>query len=392
MSTPRCKRKSLLSLHFRWVQPIAGRHFKMSGITLQILSIFLFNSHALPVFGQTATCSIPLSADYRAELNVDSDYFPESKLYLAGEVHNIKSNPIVKFQLLKHLHANNNVRYYLIEAGPATSYLLNKFLKTGNEDYRISYFLSEPDFWSNLLLFNKSVNKSDRIKVIGFDFDLNHIYQKALIDLLNEIQKHDFSMNRMIETVIQPLKKGVDESNRDEINRQLVKFFESLPNFEKVKIGEPLSTILSIINNKTPVTSRVKRDKITFQAIIESNIGFGRVFGQYGVSHVNLRLKNLSHLLQNDKRSPFYQEVTILGYQYYNCESVWQMDTVFYRSIGIMNQINSKIGAIENPDHDLTLVDLTCVDRNTGRLGRTADYIIICQNQKVSSLPNNVQH
>lgn len=107
------------------------------------------------------------------------------KVFLMGEVHGVAVNPEMSFTLLNYFYHRANVRHYLIEYGAAEAYLIQRYLDTGDESWLDDTWSVQMEeyqtFWRKLYRFNQSV--TEKVDVIGLDFDNDHLCAKAILSL-----------------------------------------------------------------------------------------------------------------------------------------------------------------------------------------------------------------
>lgn len=107
--------------------------------------------------------------------------FYNNQMYLFGENHGSSQPHNVDFQLFKHLHQKENVRHYIAEVDQIKAWMLNNFLKDGNENWLTKVFKSwkaEGAQWANqsnwnkykkLYQFYQSLPKKEKFEIIGID-------------------------------------------------------------------------------------------------------------------------------------------------------------------------------------------------------------------------------
>lgn len=100
------------------------------------------------------------------------------RFFFVGEVHWRKLNTQIQWAFLKHLYEQAGVRNLIVEGGFAFSFLLNQYLKTGEErllEKALTDIPSCPEdeavFFRTLYRFNQNVPDSSRIIVTGIDVD-----------------------------------------------------------------------------------------------------------------------------------------------------------------------------------------------------------------------------
>lgn len=110
----------------------------------------------------------------------DEDY-QNYEFFIVSEIHGVNLNYQVKWELLMDLYNKKGVNALLLELSYTSGYLLNEYLKSGDEKilekvqsfYRGSpfYTLDEFNFYKKLYEYNQTLPVDKRIQVIGIDIE-----------------------------------------------------------------------------------------------------------------------------------------------------------------------------------------------------------------------------
>lgn len=257
--------------------------------------------------------------------------------FLHGEIHSVSSNPQTKLDFLKYYYKEANVRNLVIEAGYASAYLLNLYLKTGNENYickDFNFFSNENyrKFWEDLYLYNDSL--TEKIKIIGIDDNESLLSWYKAIEVLFEhkIPLDFLNNNQLVRKVIITSKKtngltdlyreGVIDSLRSlkrdfiiDYNKSPSKYFEMLRN-DSLHLRYIIENDVSI--NRTRHTNKNMYNNL-HKLINESQVNMGSFFGQFGSAHVENHNRSLTHFLNNYEGSIFHNKVLTILPKYINC-------------------------------------------------------------------------
>lgn len=109
--------------------------------------------------------------------SLDNQIQQDSKnLIIIGETHTSASGPIIVGEFLKHLDESGQSPQLLLELGASAVYLLNKYLKTGNEELIEGIVLGGvfnewKNFWQKKYLTNKNLSNKEQLKIIGIDVE-----------------------------------------------------------------------------------------------------------------------------------------------------------------------------------------------------------------------------
>ena len=103
----------------------------------------------------------------------------KGKVYIAAEIHGVKNNSKIKYELLCNLNRYAGVTFFLVEVGCYEAEGLNQFMATGDIDTlkrtienRESCYANtkeELEFWVKLYSFNLLLPQDRKIKVVGID-------------------------------------------------------------------------------------------------------------------------------------------------------------------------------------------------------------------------------
>ena len=147
--------------------------------------VFLFSSVLLMAGKEKEVICDSLSCKFSA-LNLDSfdinnykmfDSIAQTKrFFFIGEDHRYrKSNTLIQTQFLKYLHQKVGVRVLVFELGPSLGWTVNHYVQTGDTSYFSSFkdynFLDYQAFYTQLYEFNKTLDSTQKIKVIGIDIE-----------------------------------------------------------------------------------------------------------------------------------------------------------------------------------------------------------------------------
>lgn len=358
----------------------------MKGLLIIILTMTMtLNCYSQKIEGNDISdLLIPLTPGFNDNIHISID--KEAKFIMCGELHGVPSNMTLKYQFLTHTYKNNNVRYLVIEAGPAAAYIANKYLSTGDESllkFSIYYF-SELEFWKALRVFNEERNPTDKIMVLGFDFDWIEVYSYVIKDILAAKPEYEENTNRIIRNLIDQLSNKPTDKNISGLNLKLKELINLKDSAFQNDISSNLITLDQLAGNEVPLTAQITRDKETYKNITQSIKHFtrGNFFAQYGISHVNKTRTSLTTLLHKSPESPFYGKVTSISRQYINCESKLGDKTEYVASRGLFSSLGTKFSDFDQMSTDIAYFKTDGVKNRKERLQSAVDYVIIVQNQK----------
>jgi hypothetical protein len=326
----------------------------------------------------------PLTPGFNEDVNIS--FNKEAKFIMSGEIHGVPSNMMLKYQFLIHAYKNNNVRYLVMEAGPAMAYAVNEYLSTGDESLLkfSTYCFMELEFWRALKAFNEQVNPADKIEVIGFDFDWIEPYRYVVKDILTPKPEYKENTNQTIKSIINELDNKATNESIPRLNSKIKELLNSEDSIFNNDISSNKVTLDLIAWNQVPATAQITRDKETYKNIVRGSESFnkGNFFAQYGVSHVNKTRACLTTLLHKSSDSPFYGKVVSISRNYTNCESKLGDKTDYLDNWGILRSLGIKFSDLDKTPTDISYFKTEELKIRNKDLQLAVDYIIIIQNQK----------
>lgn len=240
----------------------------------------------------------------------NGDTLPNARFYLKGEGHEyMEENARGLMALLKYTYEQKNVRYLVIEAGPDQAYLANYYLKNGGDSFPADNFLYMRDaFWKKLYDFNSALTSDKKIKVYGFDFN-RYVHTSRALKLMfkNDPRVSDPELRRYLFKIMDWDTQAWDASLQENFAKDLALLRPISAHYAdelKKLLGDDYGVYVAIIENKTPMTSHVKRDKQMTPQLLDSlpAMNKGNILFNYGVAHTALDGYGFAERLNSDKR------------------------------------------------------------------------------------------
>lgn len=343
----------------------------------------------------------------------------EIKVYLGGETHQVACNPQIQFKLLKYLHKNAGVKYYLLELPHSFAWFFNLELKKDT----VPDWVGSQLFYKELYQYNNSLAESERIEIIGADIERVHqqtifVLQKIMdkdTDVPMEIAArhkdiislyNNFMENRTLTDTISENLKSLAyklsedlEKNETAYRKYLKKdFFHfdiivgNLINNYEAKWGESKE-----LDNQQEVGLREKSMFETFLKFYPKLDG--NVFGQWGSMHVRqdttgterqgneistwTNPNTFAYNLNNNCQSPVKQKVISIGYNYLNCYSSQQNREYTEEGIATASILDKETEdlLLKASNSNFTLFKLTEIGSPFKKLSSDFQYILLIQNQ-----------
>jgi hypothetical protein len=243
----------------------------------------------IPVFAQDAVYCIDLDKPDFVNYDLFNQDIVGKKIIIIGEMHYMEANYTIQADLLIYLNRRFSVRHLLIEFGHAEAFLINRYLKTGNESYLNQTFPGfnhyEKFFTSlkKLYDYNSGLDSHKKLMVHGLDFEREPGLSTSLYELLSvypikpAIERLRDSIKARLDTI------GVERDNKDYILylREEIAAL-SLPDDETKKL------IDKILNNNSFVSQFSERDKYMAQTFLALDTTNEVYLAQLGFAHTAL--------------------------------------------------------------------------------------------------------
>jgi hypothetical protein len=258
----------------------------------KILLLFIgFYCSTVIVNSQVTTITID------SKNGLDTSY----RFFLKGEAHEyVKENAASLLALLNYVVTHNKVRYLVLEIGPDQAFLANEYLKTGDDTLlRNSALYLGDGFWQHVRSFNKSLSATEKIKVIGFDFN-RYTHTIKAIQYLVKDKKFDSELLTAAITKLVSSDPSTFDKSIKELKEQVAANESSL----KQALQSYFPYLWSIVDNTTPATPNVKRDKQMFRQFLSGLAGLpeGNFLFNYGIAHIFLNGVGVGNILSEHKQ------------------------------------------------------------------------------------------
>ena len=237
--------------------------------------------------------------------------FYDNQIYLFGENHGSSQPHDIDFLLFKHLYQKQNVRHYIAEVDQIKAWMLNNFLKDGNENWLTKVFKSwkaEGAQWANqsnwnkykkLHAFYKSLSQNEKFEIIGIDviqdYSLVNDYFKYFLN--NKASKN--------ETVVKfiAISDTIQYGNRKILGELARKIGTDINVNDQYKneLKDNFSDFEFFIKNAGYIGNKMFRDSIMYRTyddiVVGKNLKDKKMYGFLGFYHT-LQVKY-------DGRNPF---------------------------------------------------------------------------------------
>jgi len=310
-------------------------------------------------------------------------------LIIIGETHTSAASSLIVNAFLKHLNDEGKNFQFLVEAGPSTAYLLNKYLATGNEELIITpqmfyggNFNEWRNFWLKMYLSNKNLPKGEQLKVIGFDFERVGTFAKAIDKLsenYNQFPSSIDSLNKLMHTegFLKNINNGFP-TKADQVfmkdTKALLK--KNLPELEITLNDDDLIFIKATINNHVVKFAGDRENQLHANVKRELSENKNSIM-LTGAGHANYSYKTLAYMLKSKT------DFNIINFLIlYHHSKIWIKNN-YKKQKNIDNLENKpwktyKKELAVGPEENFTVISLAQI----GDLKRQADFVIVAQDQE----------
>ncbi|MFN7600519.1 MAG: hypothetical protein ACK5R0_03875 [Bacteroidota bacterium] len=261
-----------------------------------------------------------------------------SKVVLLGETHGVSGNHNIFYQIVEHLSKEKGIRYVMLERSYGDAYLLNIYLRTGDEmflKYDPSWSEEMRESYRKLYLFNQ--NLPEEKKIIFFGIDGIRSISAVVISLQDLIPK-DITPTKSIALFIDSLKRiqtpikpprvfSSDQERIKEIEGSIAFLASEIQSKEKeyrAYFGSNFVHVEQSIANKSSLLKQNRNsdmNKNFLKLVSDLKIKEG-IFGFFGGTHVYKQSHgNFADFLNTDINSPFKSKVIVIGIEYNNCKT-----------------------------------------------------------------------
>lgn len=278
------------------------------------------------------------------------------RLYVAGEQHGIGENQLLEYAFLTQLHRRAGVRVYFQELPYSASVLLDRYLRTGDEQTLERAFRGFAGTYSDsrelvrlyrrLRSYNDALEPDDRIRVVGFDIEHQPRTAFAVAaDLVGDRPApapHGGLFDRLRRTaaradvasgaVTAETYRTLADRTAQAISGNRVRFEESLGAERSFELELIMSNVVNLFEARAAEQNgewnRV-RDRMMYEnalALLERMPGEESLFGQWGLNHVfqakEFGVDWLAARLATDPASPLAGRVVSITYAYEDAQQM----------------------------------------------------------------------
>jgi hypothetical protein len=279
---------------------------KLSFIAL----LFLINSSA---FSQSSDSVIiqnylrnnmeVVDPQFQNEIKIFDAEFYKNQLFLFGENHGSSNPQNADILLFKQLYKKAGVRFYVAEVDDTKAWMLNNYLRTGDEQLLkqvFSSWLANTAQWANKSNFQKfknlrafylSLKASQKFNVIGIDnvqdYSLLKFYAKFFGDKIktkSSAKLYTDSLIRITDTLTYAGRKEMGKFSR-RVASEILKY----ENLYKTALGKSFKPFSHFINSLALMGKGIYRDSVmalNFEDIIKTyGLHQKKMYGFLGFYH-----------------------------------------------------------------------------------------------------------
>ena len=339
----------------------------------------------------------------------------DKKIVFTGENHTLTKDDLFKIKLLKYLHKEIGINYYLGEFSSTDAYFINKYLDTGDESILRKSFnhnkgtagcnVDDFNFFKQLYKYNQSIsNEKDRIKVVGIDIEHSGISSHDYIyEIIRTRRRIPLDLESLLESLRVRDLKAIEIKNKKVIedvskNEELYKemFGRNFDDFKYV-----LNNIKAMCDSYKNINNDNVREKYIYENFkyVDSKLKDAKYFGQWGGGHiykdkVNLFGKDDDFIASRLNKDEDYKgKILSIQYGYYNIQKgICSIDTILFNEFldtkddAILFKLNSKNSPFN--DKHINLLKYEQPSKNDIVTTNYFDYLLMIKGSEKSKLMN----
>ena len=293
------------------------------------------------------------------DLSILDTVVPKYRLIMVGEVHGVAVNPRIQLKMIRYLYTHAHMRHLVLEYGPAETWLMQKYLDTGDESWMAdSWQFKMPEyvrFWRELYAFNKTLD--EKIDLTGIDFDNDHLFARVLFALSPEKKNPDPAIAPMIDSIRVYNKKVtsfLDRNFIDQFHADYTAHYQQYKDF----FGENFGMVIILAENMSSYDRMKDRDHqmtINFTDYATDTTGY---FGMFGWEHAYIGYDKAFATILNTSEDyeTFNGKVLSIGICYDSCSYYYryqsqllpQESSIMYMagksSVKMVNRLKAEAG------------------------------------------------
>lgn len=245
-------------------------------------------------------------------------------LFMTGEAHGYSSNHTVEAAYIKYLSLNHNVRTILREEGYGFTYLLRKYLETGDTVF-LDLFISDRPFnfeeTKRFVLALKQINDQlpwdNKLILIPIDVTENdrQPYVKKLFKIVSNWEVHNQLLKQEIDSLIES----------ESFPHNIISLRKTL---NKYQINSDYTLDLNGIVDSYIRWQSIKnnlyrqREYYLYKNILQSQPFFkANIYGNFGYHHTDIKTQCMAYYLKYD--TFFRYRLLISNPYYFNCINIF---------------------------------------------------------------------
>lgn len=265
--------------------------------------------------------------------------------YFIGQLHCNQANNLIEQEIFFALHQKKGVQYNIIEFSHSAAFLINEYLKTGQDTILKAINSIAPfSFVKSIKNYNEGLQEGRKIKFFGLDFEgrfEGRLTKYAIKLIAKEIYlaKTD-SLSFLLEEIIH-----VDPSEMKKQLEKLRNFLSKNQQQYREQLKDYFIDLFLISSAQYEFTPKrddamVKNFNLLYKELLLVNKN-PKFFGSFGIGHINpSNRKGIAMRLKEDENSPVRKNVTIIGVQYLNCR--FEKENMVKSSSGNLNFLCDK--------------------------------------------------
>jgi len=262
---------------------------------------------------------------------------PDYSFFFTGEEHRKKINTQLQLNFLLYLHQMAGVRNLIVEGGYSYAYLLDSYLRSGDErilDKALAVAPICPDnmrtMYQNIYRYNQKLEVKERIKVVGIDLEHSPELALQVLDLkippgpfpkgikkhlkrARDLHRSPYMDEKRVERMFKRLNKDIEK--KEEEYREF--FGDEFPLFKMIVENTVAGYDFNWISLALSTRAWEEREQQMFRnfLLIQGELNPGGCYAQFGALHTQLakgiswEFPTIARQLNEKPSSPFKGEV-----------------------------------------------------------------------------------
>ncbi len=324
---------------------------------------------------------------------------PAYRFFFTAEQHWRSINTQIQFRFLRYLHQNAGVRHLIVEGGFSYGFLLNEYLRSGDERLLQKIMKDVPicpddqmELYRNIYDYNQHLDPADKIQVTGIDLEHSpelslHTLYKMLpdetpprkiqkhIDRLRELHESPYFDPKEVKSFFRKLATDMEKNSQ-----HYVKYWEEdFPLFSMIVENTLQGFQFTWLRSSLFQSSWQEREARMYRnfLIVEPDLKPGNYYAQFGALHTDIARSQIWDFPSLANRLNFLPNSPVNGEVLTISRYVRQM-TNNYERLGESELLHTAVASLEERFED-SIVLLSLIGNNSPfrEMSRTFQFMML---------------